>query len=581
MLASIHWVSIIYATAGRVELYYRGVSLVISSPSADSASPIICDLFPVGDKKRLPSPRFDALSNVWGDLNDTVPITVNGFLFRITRNLDAALHRLRKQNDTLTLWVDAICINQADLVERSQQVKRMGQIYRQARHVYMWVGEVTADFPALLGLLEAFLNPMDFIWKVSRAFANDEEGCIALTKLLARPYWRPAALPHIWLPIQGRHPWILPLRRALFNIMHLFMPPGEASSIHNTLQPTRHLQASDPRDKLYAPIGARSRHPQDLSRLGLRTDMSVDYSKPVRDVYTDFTRRVIAADGNLSVLLTSGMWNPEHGPSLDIPSWVPDMRGSSGVDVRFLAAYHLKHFNASDGKTYIPTKCISKAATSDQFTLEVKALLVDKVENVISDTSRADFLSGATAAIRKENLAWMKRLLFGFCRDVEDAQNHNKTSHDDWQVQHGLESRNLETCMSIPGPNGDASLSLEEEYARLKQSGSVQELEAYRTEYLYRTGRKSANETPCNVFIGEKWHIGMGPCDCKPGDVLAVLVGCPTPVVLRAFRGHPSTSERSGGKEYQLSGPCYLYGMMNGEVFEKYDQREIADICLM
>lgn len=38
------------------------------------------------------------------------------------------------------LWVDAVCINQDDLLERSAQVPCMPQIYRSARRVLTWLG---------------------------------------------------------------------------------------------------------------------------------------------------------------------------------------------------------------------------------------------------------------------------------------------------------------------------------------------------------------------------------------------------------------------------------------------------------
>jgi hypothetical protein len=40
------------------------------------------------------------------------------------------------------LWVDAICINQSGPVERIEQVRMMGEIYRHADEVLIWLGEV-------------------------------------------------------------------------------------------------------------------------------------------------------------------------------------------------------------------------------------------------------------------------------------------------------------------------------------------------------------------------------------------------------------------------------------------------------
>ena len=38
-------------------------------------------------------------------------------------------------------WIDALCISQADMEERNHQVKRMVEIYGQARAVVAWLGD--------------------------------------------------------------------------------------------------------------------------------------------------------------------------------------------------------------------------------------------------------------------------------------------------------------------------------------------------------------------------------------------------------------------------------------------------------
>ena len=59
-------------------------------------------------------------------------------------NTLAALRMLRTQNETGTsFWVDMICIDQTHLDEKSQQVAIMGEIYRMAASVFVWLGEET------------------------------------------------------------------------------------------------------------------------------------------------------------------------------------------------------------------------------------------------------------------------------------------------------------------------------------------------------------------------------------------------------------------------------------------------------
>ena len=48
---------------------------------------------------------------------------------------------LPEVDDVMTLWVDAICINQKNTPERNSQVRQMGTIYRRAKEVQVWLGE--------------------------------------------------------------------------------------------------------------------------------------------------------------------------------------------------------------------------------------------------------------------------------------------------------------------------------------------------------------------------------------------------------------------------------------------------------
>jgi len=67
---------------------------------------------------------------------DGVKVTLSGELYR-------ALKRMRAQEEdkSLRIWVDALCINQGDVVERNQHVRMMGDVYANASKVRVWLGE--------------------------------------------------------------------------------------------------------------------------------------------------------------------------------------------------------------------------------------------------------------------------------------------------------------------------------------------------------------------------------------------------------------------------------------------------------
>jgi Heterokaryon incompatibility protein (HET) len=86
-------------------------------------------------------PSFAALSYVWGIDISPEYIECGGHPVKVTRNCYSALRHLRKLFGKLTIWVDAICINQADGDEKQHQLPLMGDIYTRADQTYVWLGD--------------------------------------------------------------------------------------------------------------------------------------------------------------------------------------------------------------------------------------------------------------------------------------------------------------------------------------------------------------------------------------------------------------------------------------------------------
>lgn len=95
--------------------------------------------------RSVPAPTYEALSYTWGDENDRREIAVNGYIVDVTFNLYSALCRLRHEKNTRVLWIDALCINQTDLDERSQQVQLMKNLYTMCDQTVIWIGEPPED----------------------------------------------------------------------------------------------------------------------------------------------------------------------------------------------------------------------------------------------------------------------------------------------------------------------------------------------------------------------------------------------------------------------------------------------------
>jgi hypothetical protein len=103
---------------------------------------IICDIITLDLRT---APEYEALSYEWGypsSASNQYTIQINSRLMVIRRNLWLALYELRDRRKPRTLWIDALCINQLDVLERNCQVSRMGDIYSHAIRVVSWIVSV-------------------------------------------------------------------------------------------------------------------------------------------------------------------------------------------------------------------------------------------------------------------------------------------------------------------------------------------------------------------------------------------------------------------------------------------------------
>ncbi|KAK2004012.1 hypothetical protein LX36DRAFT_687207 [Colletotrichum falcatum] len=66
--------------------------------------------------------QYTALPYAWGSTRTCNQIIINGKVHDITFNLDRALRTIRQRIEPVVLWVDSICINQYDAMEKSLQV---------------------------------------------------------------------------------------------------------------------------------------------------------------------------------------------------------------------------------------------------------------------------------------------------------------------------------------------------------------------------------------------------------------------------------------------------------------------------
>ncbi|KAI0522232.1 heterokaryon incompatibility protein-domain-containing protein [Xylaria bambusicola] len=122
----------------------KTVRLLELLPADFSVLPIHCQLV---ERKLSPSLSYKALSYAWKN-EDVAPdeaIYCNSKPIYISANLHAALRRFRQPDEVVSLWVDAVCINQQDDAERAYQVGMMRDIYQFSSEVLIWLGESGPD----------------------------------------------------------------------------------------------------------------------------------------------------------------------------------------------------------------------------------------------------------------------------------------------------------------------------------------------------------------------------------------------------------------------------------------------------
>ena len=92
------------------------------------------------DEPLLPY-SYRAISYAWEGQTPDRFLICNGKQLPITRNCEAVLRQVNRYAP-LCIWIDAICIDQANTIEKSSQIPLMTQIYKRAYVVNIWLGEL-------------------------------------------------------------------------------------------------------------------------------------------------------------------------------------------------------------------------------------------------------------------------------------------------------------------------------------------------------------------------------------------------------------------------------------------------------
>lgn len=135
-------------------------------PSANNTSPLRCQILHI--RLSDSNSSFSAISHTWGEDKPSETLEIkNGedvTYLKITQNVETILKNCRDATRPRRLWIDSICLNQHDELEKAHQIPLMGNIYSQATAVHIWLGPGKESTAAVL----AFFRKLSHLPDVSK-----------------------------------------------------------------------------------------------------------------------------------------------------------------------------------------------------------------------------------------------------------------------------------------------------------------------------------------------------------------------------------------------------------------------------
>ncbi|KAF2116413.1 heterokaryon incompatibility protein-domain-containing protein [Lophiotrema nucula] len=504
---------------------------------------IFCDMYSTSLEEK---PEFKALSYAWGNSKMTHTIHVKNLEIRITANLHQALMQLRSQEDFLILWVDALCINQDDVVERNYQVRQMPKIYSAAQEVVVWLGEGNKQTDEIMEQIA--LTSDDHRKKK----ATEMSGLDALFSL---PYWK-----RLWVVQElaaanrtrrtctlhcGEKSVTLGQFKAFLrkmyrqikisNLTSIMQPrtllslstPDPSRPFVNVLWHSANLIASDPRDKFY---GIRGISPK-FYRDNIEVDYMIDFEHLCRKVMA----LMIKKERRLDVLCYFHRYSVKPA----FPSWLLDFSmQNGGITADTYSCDRGRKANAQIVNGILRTKgvCIGSV---------VRALKYNK-------TSRTDryIWSPDTDLGLSSELELIQKVAFSTFQLAE----HYPTEADEPKENRFLEmfSVGQQRVMDRLGREYLRRWRLlwQQRIAFEKGKMSSHQWQTHDEEFCAIFPRLIGR----SVFTTTAGNLGLGAGDMQEGDRICVLYGCKLPVILRQC-----------GRYFTFVGPAYVDGAMNGE----------------
>ena len=338
--------------------------------------------------------EYEALSYTWGDttLQSQIVCNKDRSPLAVTRNCLSALQRLRSPDRQLTLWIDALCIDQTNTLERNQQILLMSAIYRQAKLVVVYLGEASDDSDIA----------MDFILEHAKGLGGTPTGLgpgiisspqqRAIDHILERPYFERVWIqqevkfaPHIeilcgdkfitWQQLSTTAFYVNVNKKMYAQGIRHRDPPSvlysrdksvgkRPETLLQYLIHTRNCKSTDPRDKINAVVGMAAEYAEAA--------LQPNYFLTTVETFAKVAQFCIIRGRNLDVLCQVQGTQSIVG----LPSWVPDWSSPAVSEVLGWPKVPRSIYNAANG---IPAVY---RFSPDLGRLMVRGILFDKISEI-------------------------------------------------------------------------------------------------------------------------------------------------------------------------------------------------------
>ncbi|RDW63474.1 hypothetical protein BP6252_11019 [Coleophoma cylindrospora] len=599
--------------------YSNNETRLIHLAKGQGDDPICCTLVHVSlDDK----PFYHALSYCWGSTADPQTIDIEGSPMEVTKNLFLAMTALRSKTDEQILWIDALCINQQDLSDRSEQVKRMRYIYEVAAVVDVWLGQ---EAEGSSGAFDIVRKMAVGLYSSAQAkdllkTSNGDANLRALVPLFQREYWKRTwviqefslgkeVVVHCGSESVTRKEleavagmalqWGVEFASAFSGDFQgavdslegrNFMPgdfdtsyPGvETSSMSLletggpiTLRPSKgkslyHDESGLPEllDCLIWHRFKDATNPVDkvygLAGISLGESFlkMADYSRSVKQVYQDIVKYVVETTQKLDIICAA-----RQGPdSANLPSWTPDWRNYEYKHRARDLYYSPQRFSAA-GET------LARATFSpDGSVLTARGVIIDSINSVCTPCimEHVKDLNRAIEAFHQ----WHDLLVQAKGPEMEHGINFCNTI---WcsSGEGLLNPLTMAGCtmasfiiilrMAIKDYELSPALKIWEVQLKDPKNANLWEsMEESFEGWVRKCAERMHNK---NFFYSNNGHVGMGPRNIEGGEYICLLLGCSYPVVLRYCEGH-----------FVFVGEAYIEEYMQGEALKILKRDEAGEL---